>query len=392
MHFSHIKEIPADPILKITPLYLRDKNPHKLNLGVGAYRTAEGNPFLFSAVKEAEKRVFEKKLDKEYLPIDGDSEYLHLSQKLLFPNEKEQKNCISIQTIGGSSALRLGADFLSLAGLKLIYLPSLTWPNHENVLGNTLKIEHYPYYDKESFSLDEKAFLNALLQAPKHSIILLHGCCHNPTGVDPSFSLWEKIASITKEKDLVPLFDIAYQGLAHSIEEDRKFLVPFIESDQSFFITYSYSKNMGLYGERIGHFTYFSKDDTTFSPILSNLKRLVRKNYSSPALEGARLVKTVLEDPSLKALWQKELSQIKGRVDHIRLLLSEELSRKFSLSYQKVKEQKGLFALLPLSPKQVDLLQEQFSIYMPSSGRANLAGLSEQTIPYFLDALTKVLA
>jgi aspartate/tyrosine/aromatic aminotransferase len=389
MPIFSVEEIPPDPILKIPPLYRQDPRPCKLNLGVGAYRTEEGRPFLFSAVKEAEKHLFSQTLDKEYLPIEGDLTFLSLSQRLLF-SEEETKNCVSVQTIGGSCALRLAADFLTRVGLKRLYLPDLTWPNHENILGNTLEIASYPYYDQETLSLQESALLDALAKMPKSSIVLLHGCCHNPTGVDPSASLWKKIAAIMQEKELLPLFDVAYQGFASSIEEDRSFLRPFIDSGQTFFVAYSYSKNMGLYGERIGHLTYFSKDKHTFLPVLSHFRRLVRKHYSSPCLHGARIVETVLENPQLTALWKEELTQAKGRIDKIRNLLAKELGERFSKKFEKICGQRGLFALFPLSAAQVERLQNDFAIYMPSSGRFSLAGLSEKTLPYFLEALSSV--
>ncbi|KAF5397707.1 Aspartate aminotransferase, partial [Paragonimus heterotremus] len=309
--WSHVKMGPPDAILGITEAYKRDKNPKKINLGAGAYRDDSGKPFVLPSVKEAEKRLLERNLDKEYAPISGLPEFCKLAFNLAVGEQsvvaKSGRNT-TVQSISGTGALRVAGAFLANFGTqKDIWLPTPTWGNHKAIYDHCdLKVHFYRYYDPKTCGFDSRGCLDDLNNIPKHHTVLLHACAHNPTGVDPSIEQWREMAQLIKSHDLVPLFDFAYQGFASGdINRDASALRLFIEEFQfpSLFIAQSFAKNMGLYGERVGALTLLCDSSEEAERCLSQIKILIRTMYSNPPVHGARIATEILSDPQLRSQW-----------------------------------------------------------------------------------------
>ena len=393
-HFSSISEAPADSIFGLNAAFLQDPRKNKTNLGIGVYKTEDLQTPILSCVKHAEKDLLEKELSKNYLSVEGDSHYLELVSRLVLGDSLYEENfnrLTSLQTIGGSGALRLGAGFLSKEKQRTIYIPNPSWPNHNGIfLESGLRVETYPYYDEKNNRLIFDKMIDFLSNLPLESIILLHVNCHNPSGADLDKKDWEALASLCAEKRLIPFFDAAYLGFDQSVELDSYPIRLFMEKQVEFLLALSFSKNFSLYAERVGALFLFSEE--LFSKnILSQCKQIARRNYSNPPLHGAKIVSKVLESSFLRKLWEEELLQMRQRIFEMRnnfvVSLSIEGSKK---DYSYLLEKKGLFSFSGLLPSQVERLKEKYAIYVTSDGRINLAGLNQKSLPFVAQAIVAV--
>lgn len=394
--FEQLQMAPADPILGLTAAFKQDSNPNKINLGVGVYQNASGQTPVLPSVKTAAERVLANEKTKNYLAIDGSPEYGAAIRSLLFDNDHEilaSDRAVTVQSPGGTGALRIAGDFLaSHFGDKPIWLSEPTWANHPKIFEAAgLQVETYPYFDAATNGLDEDALLAALGQIPAGHIVLLHGCCHNPTGVDPNPQTWERIADLVAERDLLPLVDFAYQGLGDGIEEDARGLKMLCRPGCELLVASSFSKNFGLYKERVGALTLIGADADAAAAALSHLKIAVRTSYSNPPAHGSAIVSEILADSDLTCQWQDEVAAMRARINGMRGELvaglnAQGVARDFSF----IERQRGMFSFSGLNPEQVAVLREKYSIYIVGGGRINVAGLTDANLGYFCEAVAAV--
>lgn len=395
--FEQIQPAPADPILGLGEAFKAETHPEKINLGIGVYKDANGQTPIVKAVKEAEKRLFASENTKNYLTIDGIAQFNAQTQALLFGENAEviqQKRAKTAQTLGGTGALRIAAEFIKRqTSAKNIWISTPTWPNHNAIFNAVgVNIKEYRYYNQTTKALDWDNLLADLSQAEQGDVVLLHGCCHNPTGIDPTPEQWQTLANLSAEKGWLPLFDFAYQGFANGLEEDAFGLRTFVNNHRELLVCSSYSKNFGLYNERVGAFTLIAGDETTANNAFSQVKSIIRVLYSNPASHGASAVATVLGDPQLKADWIAELAEMRGRIKTMRQQFVQLLKEKgANQNFDFICEQNGMFSFSGLSPEQVDRLKTDFAIYAVRSGRINVAGITEQNIEQLCEAIIKVL-
>jgi aspartate/tyrosine/aromatic aminotransferase len=394
--FKDIPLLPPDPILSLPIAFAKDPNPNKINLGIGTYKTAEMHSLVLTSVREAEKNILQSHLNKDYLPIEGDPLFLSSSVKLLFGSDHSlllNKNFFSAQTVGGTGALRLGGEFLTTLGSQTIFLSDPSWPNHKQIFDKLrLKVERYPYFDSHTYQLNFSGMCEAIRQMPERSVILLHGCCHNPSGLDPSFEQWKELSDLIKRKKLIPFFDIAYQGFGKDVDADAQAIRYFASQGHDMLVAYSFSKNFSLYGERVGFLTLITSQPEQIPAIASQIKVLIRTNYSNPPLQGARIVSTILNSPQLREDWKVELKNMRERIAEMRKALTASLlvqGQDKHLSY--LHQLNGLFYLSGLNEIQIERLKKEFAIYLSNDGRINVAGLNPQNIEYLMQALKRVL-
>lgn len=394
--FDNIPLLPDDPILGLPLIFAKETRTNKVNLGIGAYKTAEGHPLILKCVHEAEQRIWQQNLNKEYPPIDGDKEFNQCAAELILGSDLSSigpNRIYTSQTIGGSGALRVGGEFYSRLIGRHIFLPQPSWPNHQPLFEKSgLNVGNYPYFDVKTNRLDFQGMCGGIKKLPPSEIILLHASCHNPTGVDPTPEQWQVLSKIIKQRGLFPLFDFAYQGFGSSIDGDAQAVRQFALDGHEMMVTYSFSKNFGLYGERVGLLLIIANEQERTGPIGSQVRALIRGNYSTPPLQGARIVKTILQSKELKQAWKDELKTMCTRLQDMRqtlykTLILYEIDRDFST----ILEQKGLFSFIGLTPSQVDRLREEYAIYMPPNGRINLAGLNHANVEYVAKALIAVM-
>lgn len=397
MFFDKIEAAPADPILGLGEAFKAETRENKVNLGIGVYKDAEGRTPIVKAVKEAEKRLLETENTKNYLTIDGVAEYNAQTQKLLFGADSEiiaSKRAKTAQSLGGTGALRVAAEFIKRqTGAQNVWISTPTWPNHNAIFKAAgINIRDYRYYDKTTHGLDWNGLIEDLNQAGKGDVVLLHGCCHNPTGIDPTPEQWETLAEMSAEKGWLPLFDFAYQGFANGLEEDAYGLRAFAKLNKELLVASSYSKNFGMYNERVGAFTVVAADEATANRAFSQVKSIIRTLYSNPASHGGSTVALVLKDEALKAQWIAELDEMRGRIKEMRqkfVDLLKEYGAEQDFSF--IVKQNGMFSFSGLSPEQVDRLKDEFAIYAVRSGRINVAGITEDNIRYLCESIVKVL-
>lgn len=397
MFFDKIEAAPADPILGLGEAFKAETRENKVNLGIGVYKDAEGRTPIVKAVKEAEKRLLETENTKNYLTIDGVAEYNAQTQKLLFGADSEiiaSKRAKTAQSLGGTGALRVAAEFIKhQTGAQNVWISTPTWPNHNAIFKAAgINIRDYRYYDKTTHGLDWNGLIEDLNQAGKGDVVLLHGCCHNPTGIDPTPEQWETLAEMSAEKGWLPLFDFAYQGFANGLEEDAYGLRAFAKLNKELLVASSYSKNFGMYNERVGAFTVVAADEATANRAFSQVKSIIRTLYSNPASHGGSTVALVLKDEALKAQWIAELDEMRGRIKEMRqkfVDLLKEYGAEQDFSF--IVKQNGMFSFSGLSPEQVDRLKDEFAIYAVRSGRINVAGITEDNIRYLCESIVKVL-
>ena len=394
-HFAKVGRVPGDPILGLMDAYRLDPNPAKLDLGVGVYKDARGLTPIPHAVKLAEQRLVDTETTKTYIGGHGDAAFGRLLLDLVLgtgnPLEAAGR-AGSTQTPGGTGALRLAAEFIAsnLPG-RGVWLSDPTWPIHETIFaGAGIKVAHYPYVDASN-RLDVDAMIKALEQVPSGDVVLLHACCHNPTGFDLSRDYWRKVLEVIKARELLPLIDFAYQGFGDGLEQDAWAVRLFAEALPELLVTSSCSKNFGLYRERTGALIVCAADAEKLADVRSQLAFLARNLWSTPPAHGAAVVATILGDTALKAQWVEELEGMRKRVADLRRGLVEAL-QPFGLAerFAHIGEQRGMFSYTGLSPEQVARLRAEFSVYMVSTGRANVAGLDFNRIDDLAKAIAKV--
>ena len=395
--FSEVSLAPADPILGLTEAFVADKNPKKVNLGVGVYQDGSGKVPVLAVVREAEKLWFDKEDSKSYIAIDGVPAYRKEVQELLFGAGSEliaSGRVVTAQAVGGTGALRLGADFLKrfLPGSEL-YLSSPSWENHRAVFETAgFVVKDYAYYSADSHGLDFGAMKASLASLPAKSIVLLHPCCHNPTGVDLNAAQWDEVVSIVRERDLVPFIDFAYQGFGEGIEADAVAVRAFTRAGLPCVISSSFSKSFSLYRERVGAITFVTADADEAKRVTSQLKRTIRTNYSSPSSHGGQIVALVLGNPDLRKKWESELTEMRTRIQKMRMLFVQRLkARGITRDFSFIEQQTGMFSYSGLELEKVRRLRAEFGLYIVDSGRICVAALNENNLDYVTEAISNVL-
>ncbi|KAK6320224.1 aspartate aminotransferase, mitochondrial [Coregonus clupeaformis] len=396
--WSEVQMGPPDPILGVSEAYKRDTNPKKMNLGVGAYRDDQGKPYVLSCVRKAEAQIAAKKLDKEYLAIGGLGDFTKACAKLALGDDNEvikSGRNITVQTISGTGSLRIGANFLSRFHTEArdVYLPKPSWGNHTPIFRDAgMQLKAYTYYDPKTCGFDFQGALNDISKIPEKSVIMLHACAHNPTGVDPRPEQWKEIANLVKKRNLLVFFDMAYQGFASGdIDRDAWAVRYFIEQGHNIVLSQSFAKNMGLYGERVGGFTVVCKDAEEAKRVESQLKILIRPIYSNPPMNGARIAATILNTPDLYKEWLGEVHGMANRIITMRELLVANLKKEGSTqNWQHVIDQIGMFCFTGLKPEQVARLTKEFSVYMTKDGRISMAGVTSGNVGYLAQGIHAV--
>jgi aromatic-amino-acid transaminase len=395
--FSTVELAPRDPILGLTETFLADPRGNKVNLGVGVYYNDEGKVPLLRAVKEAERLRVEAALPRGYLPIEGIAAYDAAVQALLFGADSAlvKSGClVTAQALGGTGALRIGADFLRRLGSgDKVLISDPSWENHRALFENAgFKVETYPYYDAATRGVRFDAMLAALRAAAPGTTVVLHACCHNPTGVDLTEAQWRDVVAVVRERGLIPFLDIAYQGFGDGIDADGFAVRLFGEAGLPLLVASSFSKSFSLYGERVGALTVVTADRDEAARVLSQLKRLIRANYSTPPTHGASLVAAVLTTPALRATWEQELGEMRDRIKAMRARLADGLkARGVAADFGFILRQRGMFSYSGLTAEQVARLQKDFGVYAVSSGRICVAALNSRNIEYACDGIAAVL-
>lgn len=395
--FAAVEMAPRDPILGLTESFNADARSTKVNLGVGVYLDGSGKVPLLSAVKLAEKARLEAMPPRAYQPIDGLAAYNQIVQKLLFGADSAllaDGRVLTIEALGGTGALKVGADYLRrLLPEATVYLSDPSWENHRALFENAgFTVATYPYYDSATHGVDFAAMQAGLNALPAGSIVVLHACCHNPTGADLDEAQWRQVIDVIGARGLLAFVDIAYQGFADGLGEDALALRLFVESGLQFLVASSFSKSFSLYGERVGALSVITANRDETARVLSQIKRIVRTNYSSPPTHGGAIVAAVLSSPELRRMWEEELADMRGRIRAMRLSLVDRLQgRGVGQDYSFVIRQRGMFSYTGLSVEQVDRMREEFGIYAVSSGRICLAALNTHNIDYVADAIAAVL-
>ncbi|KAK2461875.1 hypothetical protein APHAL10511_006338 [Amanita phalloides] len=394
--WSAVPAGPPDPILGVTEAFKADKDPRKINLGVGAYRDETGKPYVLSSVKKAEEIVRASNPDKEYLPITGLAEFTKRAALLAYGPDSvplTQGTIAVTQSISGTGALRIGGAFLArhYPDSKVIYLPTPSWGNHTPIFRDSgLEVRAYRYFDKSTVGLDFEGLKADLLAAPEKSIVLLHACAHNPTGIDPTQEQWAVISDIIKERKLFPFFDMAYQGFASGFTTRDAFAVRhFVSQGHQIALAQSFAKNMGLYGERVGAFSLTAQDPDEKARIDSQLKIVIRPMYSNPPIHGARIANAILGDQMLYSEWELEVKGMANRIINMRERLYDILANRLQTpgEWGHIKSQIGMFSFTGLTPPQAKALAEKAHVYLTSDGRISMAGLNSGNIEYFAESV-----
>lgn len=395
--FGAVDLAPRDPILGITEAFNADANPRKVNLGVGVYCDDNGKVPLLDCVKRAEREMTDKAAPRSYLPIDGIPAYDKAVQTLLLGADNEivpLGRAVTVQALGGTGGLKIGADFLrKFSPAAVVGISNPSWENHRALFEAAgFQVVTYPYYDPVTHGLDFRGMRAALESMPPGTIVVLHASCHNPTGVDPTPRQWDEILAVVRTRALVPFLDNAYQGFADGIEEDAAVIRKFAASPGPLFISSSYSKSFSLYGERVGACTVVTQDKEEAARVLSQLKRVVRANYSNPPTHGGEIVARVLTNPELREIWEIELGGMRERIKQMREALVAKLRTMApDYDFDFVLEQRGMFSYSGLTVQQVHRLREEFSIYAVDTGRICVAALNSKNIEYVAEAIGTVL-
>ncbi|WP_437410573.1 amino acid aminotransferase [Serratia marcescens] len=395
--FEKITAAPADPILGLTDIFRADARPNKINLGIGVYKDETGKTPVLTSVKKAEQYLLENETTKNYLGIEGIPAFASCTQELLFGKESPivtDRRARTAQTPGGTGGLRVAADFIAnQTSAKRIWISNPSWPNHKNVFSAVgLEVLEYAYYDAANHALDFDGLLNSLKQAQAGDVVLFHGCCHNPTGIDPTAEQWAQLAELSTANGWLPLFDFAYQGFANGLEEDAQGLRIFAAKHQELIVASSYSKNFGLYNERVGACTLVAADAETGDRAFSQVKAAIRANYSNPPSHGAAVVATILGNDALRAMWEQELTDMRQRIHRMRQLFVNTLQEKGAQQdFSFIIQQNGMFSFSGLTKEQVLRLREEFGVYAVNSGRVNVAGMTPDNMAPLCEAIVAVL-
>ncbi|EGF81930.1 hypothetical protein BATDEDRAFT_19087 [Batrachochytrium dendrobatidis JAM81] len=394
-HFGNTPLAPPDPIFHLTASYKADPNPLKINLGVGAYRDNDGNPWILPVVKKAERMIIENSsLDHEYLPIDGIRSFAEASARLILGADSpviREKRYTAAQSISGTGAVRMGADFLARFNMSPVYISNPTWGNHRAIFNDAgfKDIREYKYWNPETRGLFIEEILKTFKEAPNGSILLLHPCAHNPTGVDPTMDQWKMIAQVAREKNHLIFFDCAYQGFASgNLDKDAQSVRYFVDQGFEMLIAQSYAKNFGLYNERTGCLSIITKDPDTAVRANSQICKLVRAGYSNPPAFGGRIVSLVLNSPEMYREWEIQLKSMADRIISMRKALFEALKALGTPgTWNHIVDQIGMFSFTGLTPSQVKILREKNHVYMTDNGRISMAGLNTGNVRRFAEAV-----
>ncbi len=396
--FHHVEPYAGDPILSLNEAFGKDPRSSKINLSIGIYFDDAGKIPMLPSVRAAELKVVAEAGARPYLPMEGAANFRSAVQQLLFGADSAAVNAgrvVTIQSVGSSGGLKVGADFIKrYFPDSLVMVSDPTWDNHKAVFdGAGLKVATYAYYDATTGGLRFDAMLAALSTAKKHSVILLHACCHNPTGVDLTCAQWQQLLILLKERELIPFLDLAYQGYGTGIEEDAYAVRLFADSGISFLVANSFSKSMSLYGERCGALSIVCPDAAQAVNVLGQLKANVRRNYSNPPMHGGQIVARVLTDPVLRAMWEAEVVTMRERIAAMRRRLFEVLSAKLpGRDFNYFLTQRGMFSYTGLNPDQCERLKNEFGVYILRSGRMCVAGLNSGNVEATAQAMAAILA
>ena len=394
---ARIELAPGDPILGVTEAYNADQNPNKVNLGVGVYYDDQGKVPVLECVRHVERDMLETVTPKGYLPIDGIPAYDGAVQSLAFGADSaviKEGRAVTVQGLGGTGALKVAADFLRrINPTAQVWISDPSWENHRALFeGAGFTVNSYPYYHAATHGLDFAGMTGALEKLASGTIVVLHACCHNPTGVDLTRDQWTRVLEIVRTRELVPILDIAYQGFAEGVDADGEILRRFADAMSPVFVANSFSKSFSLYGERVGALTVATASADEAKRTLSQLKRVVRMNYSNPPTFGAKVVSVVLTSPELRALWDRELGQMRDRIKAMRRTLVEKVkARAPGFEFGFVMQQRGMFSYSGLSKEQVHRLRKEFSVYAIDSGRICVAALNSGNVDYVADAIASVV-
>jgi len=389
---------PRDPILGVTEAFVADTNPNKVNLGVGVYYDDNGKVPVLECVRLAEKKMAESVTPRNYLPIDGMAAYNKAVQSLVFGADSEvvkSGRALTVQTLGGTGALKVGADFLRRLDPKAeLWISNPSWENHRAIFEYAgFKVNEYAYYHAPTRGVDFDAMLASLNTLPAGAVAVLHACCHNPTGADLTPAQWEKVIEVVNKRGIMPFLDMAYQGFADGIDADAFAVRRFAEACPVVFVSTSFSKSLSLYGERVGALTVVTTSKEEAARTLSQVKRVVRTNYSNPSTHGAQAVTLVLTTPELRAQWETELGQMRDRIKQMRGALVEQIRiARADFDFSFVVQQRGMFSYSGLTKDQVAKLRTDCSIYAIDSGRICIAALNSKNVRVVAEAIAKVLA
>ncbi len=395
--FEKVLAAPADPILGLTEEFKNDPRVEKINLGVGIYKNEAGQTPVLATVKKAEATLLESETTKSYLSIEGAAEYGLAVQKLLFGADSKvvtEKLAKTAQAPGGTGALRVAGEFIKRElGSNKIWISNPTWANHISVFTAAgLETAQYNYYHAESHDKDFDAMITSLQGAQPGDVVLLHGCCHNPTGIDPTAAEWQTLAQLCAEKGLLPLFDFAYQGFAKGVEEDAAGLRAFAEVCPEILVASSFSKNFGLYNERVGAFTLVANSAETATTVFSQVKKIIRSIYSNPPAHGAAVVTHILNDAELRTEWETEVTEMRDRIQEMRTLFVQTLKQQgVEQDFSFIEDQNGMFSFSGLSKEQVARLKDEFAIYIVGSGRISVAGMTKSNMLPLCKGIAAVL-
>jgi aspartate aminotransferase/aromatic-amino-acid transaminase len=395
--WKSVTAAPADSILGLTEAFNNDPNPNKVNLGAGVYKDDQGVTPVLDCVKDVERILLGTEQSKSYLPIAGDPVYTACVQRLIFGENSEvisSSRAATAHAPGGTGALRIGAELIrAFRPAAAVWVSSPTWANHNGIFAAAgFEVKSYPYYNSDTKGLNYEQMIQALAQVPAGDVVLLHGCCHNPSGVDLNDEQWAEVAALAADKGWLGFIDFAYQGFGTSVESDRRSVEEFAATGCDFFVASSFSKNFGLYNERTGAITVISPSAAETEVALSHLKATVRVCYSNPPAHGGLIVRAILSEPALEKSWRSELAQMCNRIVDIRTALVDGLARRgVDQDFSYIRQQRGMFSFSGLTDETVAWLRQQKAIYVVGGGRMNIAGLTSANIDYVCDAIAEAL-
>ncbi|RZL49943.1 MAG: aspartate/tyrosine/aromatic aminotransferase [Variovorax sp.] len=395
--FTAVEMAPRDPILGLNEQYAADGNPQKVNLGVGVYYDDNGKLPLLACVRAVEEDMMKAPSARGYLPIDGIAAYDAAVKGLVFGTDSEpvtSGRVATVQAIGGTGGLKVGADFLKrLRPDAKVLISDPSWENHRALFTNAgFVVESYPYYDAERRGVDFDAMLGALNAAPAGTVVVLHACCHNPTGYDITPEQWDRVVEAVKAKDLVAFLDMAYQGFGNGIQEDGAVIGKFVDAGLTFFVSTSFSKSFSLYGERVGALSVLCADKDEAARVLSQLKIVIRTNYSNPPIHGGAVVAAVLNDPARRAVWEGELAEMRTRIKAMRQKLVDGLKAAgVTQDMSFITKQIGMFSYSGLTKDQMVRLRSEFGVYGTDTGRMCVAALNSKNIDHVCRSIAKVV-
>lgn len=396
--FEHIPFYPGDPILSLVELFHKDERKQKVNLSIGLFYDEDGNIPLLPPVREAEDLLVAQHKPRSYLPMEGAESFRQAARAFIFGDTHEavqSGRIASVQTLGGSGALKLTADFIhQFFPQTQVWISDPTWENHRSIFSAAgVKVNNYPYYDSQNNQVRFDELLACIRELPAKSLVLMHPCCHNPTGMDLTQDQWKLLFPVFRERQLMAFLDMAYQGFGKGIDEDAWAVREFAAQKLPCFVGSSFSKSMSWYGERTGSLHVLCKNKDEAACVLGQMKKVVRQNYSSPPIHGVAVATMVLQDDELRRQWMNEVNRMRERIQKMRVLLASVISQKVTgRNFSYLTQQQGMFSYTGLTPQQVERLREEFAVYMLSSGRMCVAGLNHRNVEYVADSMASVLS